>query len=46
VETVIVDGKIIVEKRKILTLDEEDVIERVQERAESLWREVFNSKNI
>jgi len=36
VETSIVDGKIIMENRKVLTLDEEDVMEKAQEAAEDL----------
>ena len=36
VETVIIDGKIIMEERKILTVDEKQTIQRVQEAAERI----------
>lgn len=36
VETVIVDGRVVMEKRKILTIDEEEVLFEVQKRAERL----------
>jgi 5-methylthioadenosine/S-adenosylhomocysteine deaminase len=36
VETVIIDGKIIMEERKILTVDEKQVIQQAQEAAERI----------
>jgi 5-methylthioadenosine/S-adenosylhomocysteine deaminase len=37
VDTVIVDGKVVMRARQILTLSEEDVLKRLQEHAQRLW---------
>lgn len=37
VDTVIIDGKIIVENGKVLTMDEEDILERAKKRAEMVY---------
>jgi len=40
VQTVIVDGKILVEEGKVLNVDEEKLIKKVQKISEKRWREV------
>ncbi|MFQ6075607.1 MAG: amidohydrolase family protein [Candidatus Bathyarchaeia archaeon] len=40
VETVIVDGKVILEDGRAKTVDEEEVVERAQEAAEGIWGNV------
>jgi 5-methylthioadenosine/S-adenosylhomocysteine deaminase len=37
VDTCVIDGKIVMEGRKVLTVDEEDVSNELQQRAQSLW---------
>ncbi len=38
VDTVIIDGEVIMEGREVSTLDEEEVLTRLQERAQRLWQ--------
>jgi 5-methylthioadenosine/S-adenosylhomocysteine deaminase len=38
VDTVIIDGEVIMEGREVTTLDEDEVLTRLQERAQHLWR--------
>jgi 5-methylthioadenosine/S-adenosylhomocysteine deaminase len=38
VEMVIVDGKIVMESRKVVTVDEEEIISKAEEKAWRLWR--------
>jgi 5-methylthioadenosine/S-adenosylhomocysteine deaminase len=38
VDTVIIDGEVIMEGRAVSTLDEDEVLTRLQERAQSLWQ--------
>jgi cytosine/adenosine deaminase-related metal-dependent hydrolase len=40
VETVIVNGKIVVDEGKILTVDEEKLVKEVQETAEKIWSRI------
>jgi 5-methylthioadenosine/S-adenosylhomocysteine deaminase len=40
VDTVIVDGKILMQNRKVLTLSEEEVMRRAEKVAEELWGDV------
>ena len=37
VDTCVIDGKVVMEGRKVLTVDEEDVSNELQRRAQSLW---------
>jgi 5-methylthioadenosine/S-adenosylhomocysteine deaminase len=38
VDTVIIDGEVIMEGREVSTLDEDEVLTRLQERAQQLWQ--------
>jgi 5-methylthioadenosine/S-adenosylhomocysteine deaminase len=38
VDTVVIDGKVIMEERRVLTLDEDEVLIRLQEHAQRLWQ--------
>jgi hypothetical protein len=38
VKTVIIDGKTVVEDQRVLTLDEMEILEKAQERAEGVLR--------
>jgi 5-methylthioadenosine/S-adenosylhomocysteine deaminase len=38
VDTVVIDGEVIMEGRAVSTLDENEVLTRLQERAQQLWR--------
>jgi len=38
VDTVIIDGEVVMEGREVTTLDENEVLTRLQERAQQLWR--------
>jgi 5-methylthioadenosine/S-adenosylhomocysteine deaminase len=37
VDTCVIDGKVVMENRKVLTVDEEEVRNELQQRAQSLW---------
>ena len=37
VDTVVIDGKVVMENRHVLTVDENDVLSRLQQHAQSLW---------
>ncbi len=39
VDTVVIDGKLVVEGRRMLTLDEDEVLRRLQRHAQRLWHE-------
>jgi 5-methylthioadenosine/S-adenosylhomocysteine deaminase len=39
VDTVIIDGEVVMEERRVLTVDEDDVLRRLQRHAQSLWQE-------
>jgi 5-methylthioadenosine/S-adenosylhomocysteine deaminase len=39
VETVVIDGKLVVEGRRMLTLDEDEILRRLQRHAQRLWQE-------
>jgi 5-methylthioadenosine/S-adenosylhomocysteine deaminase len=39
VDTVVIDGKLVVEGRRMLTLDEDEVLRRLQRHAQRLWQE-------
>jgi 5-methylthioadenosine/S-adenosylhomocysteine deaminase len=39
VETVVIDGKVVMENREMKTLDEESVLTRLQEHAQRLWQQ-------
>ena len=38
VDTVIIDGNVVMEGRELLTVDEDEVLDRLQERAQELWQ--------
>ncbi len=38
VDTVVIDGQVVMEHRRVLTVDEAQVLKRVQVRAQSLWQ--------
>jgi 5-methylthioadenosine/S-adenosylhomocysteine deaminase len=38
VDTVLIDGRIVMQGRKVLTVDEQDVLDRLQTRAQRLWQ--------
>jgi cytosine/adenosine deaminase-related metal-dependent hydrolase len=37
VDTVVIDGKVVMEHRQVLTVDENEILRRLQQRAQSLW---------
>ncbi len=37
VDTVVIDGKVVMEHRQVLTVDENEVLTRLQQRAQNLW---------
>jgi hypothetical protein len=37
VDTVVIDGKVVMEHRQVLTVDETEILTRLQQRAQSLW---------
>jgi 5-methylthioadenosine/S-adenosylhomocysteine deaminase len=39
VDTVVIDGKLVVEGRRMLTLDEDEILRRLQRHAQRLWQE-------
>jgi 5-methylthioadenosine/S-adenosylhomocysteine deaminase len=39
VDSVVIDGRLVMERRRVLTVDEGEVLTRVQEHAERLWRQ-------
>jgi 5-methylthioadenosine/S-adenosylhomocysteine deaminase len=38
VDTVVIDGEVVMEGREVSTLDEDEVLTRLQERAQHLWQ--------
>ena len=39
VDTVVIDGELVMENRQVRTVDEEEVLSRLQERAQRLWEQ-------
>jgi 5-methylthioadenosine/S-adenosylhomocysteine deaminase len=39
VDTVVIDGKLVMEQRRVLTVDEGEVLTRLQEHAQRLWKQ-------
>ena len=42
VDTVVIDGQVVMEDRQVLTVDEPDVLDRVQAHAQQLWERAEN----
>jgi 5-methylthioadenosine/S-adenosylhomocysteine deaminase len=37
VDTTVIDGRVVMERRKVLTVDENQILCELQQRAQSLW---------
>jgi 5-methylthioadenosine/S-adenosylhomocysteine deaminase len=44
VDTVVVDGRVVMEGRRVLTLDERDILTRLQQRSQKLWERAEQPK--